>query len=256
MKGFRLGLWAIMGCSTMAMASWGVSTEIAKPRIEQIQPLSDKERLLRLERQFNHFRSQDMMKQLSLIQKELRNLRGQIDESRHEVSAQKTRQKKFYQDLDTRVDILQANLKKLSAKPAAMPVISHANKDMASTGDMANYQQAFTLLQEKNHDQAAAAFHAYIKRFPKGQYVANAWYWLGSIYLLQEKPALALSALQRVVADYQHSQKVAGSWYKMAEIYKRQGKMAEARQALKTLIEKFPQDKLVKEAKNKLTTWH
>jgi tol-pal system protein YbgF len=247
--------------SSAVMASWGVADTVvaSRPAITAKHQLTDKERLLRAERQIHYLVEQNQVEDLRALQVDLRGMRGKLEENVHEIEMQKAVQKKFYLDLDARLSGLQLQLDQamVQIKQAKSRPVKHAASSMGpvAQGDLTNYKRAFDLLQAKHHAQAIIAFEAYIKQFPKGRYRANSWYWLGSMYLQQSKFGLAMSSLHHVVQDYHDSQKVPAAWYKIATIYHKQGKQAQAKQALNTLVTDHGDDEMVARAKKALQTW-
>lgn len=102
------------------------------------------------------------------------------------------------------------------------------------------YRNAFDALIKKQYDQARSGFENYLTQFPKGQFLVNAHYWLGEIYLLQKKSDLALAQFQAVVDQFPNSSKVSDAKLKIAQILAQTGKIPQARQQLITIIKKYP----------------
>ena len=74
--------------------------------------------------------------------------------------------------------------------------------------EQATYQQAYQYLLEKNYTQALSGLNSYLSTYPQGRYRANAYYWLGEIYLIQNQPQQAQQAFNTVLTDYPDNPKV------------------------------------------------
>ena len=261
MKSRACGLICLLLCSSAVMASWGVVSEVASaaPTVTSLHQLTDKQRLLRVERQMHYLLAQKSVEKLAAMQGELRELRGQLEQNVHTIEAQKKLQAKFYEDLDARVSGLQLQVSHAltQAKKTKSVTVKHEAPGIApvAQGDLTSYKLAFALLQDNHHEQAIVAFDTYLKQFPQGKYCANAWYWLGAIYLQTTKFDLAMPAFQHVVQDYPGSQKVPASWYKIATIYHSQGKQIQAKESLNTIVTVHGGDSMAKIAKKALKTW-
>lgn len=103
---------------------------------------------------------------------------------------------------------------------------------MAEGNELASYSAAYDLLKEKRIDDAIAAFRAHLEQYPRGDYAANAHYWLGEIYLLQNDLASAETSFARVVNDFASDRKVPDALFKLGRVYHLQGKNDKAREAM------------------------
>src|SRR5690606_23823944 len=127
-----------------------------------------------------------------------------------------------YQDLDSRLSGGAAPAPRVSvpaAEPAVDPILAAAQAGGAggaidasgsveapaayvdSGAELASYTAAYDLLKNRQIDQAVTAFDAHLQRYPTGQYAANAHYWLGENYLLQNNLGSAEKAFATVVNE-------------------------------------------------------
>lgn len=231
-SGLLLGL---LLAAPMALANWGVSDEMSRLAAHADKTLSDKERLLKVEHQVEYLLGQNVSDKLAALEDQLRELRGMIEANQYALKSQQDQYKKFYQDIDTRI----ASLQRASQQHESVNKLGKVKQGQDET---AAYKHAFELLQTHKHTEAIAAFKAFLNHFPKGQYESNAWYWLGSAYLLDHDLASALTAFEKVVHSEKGNVKVPAAWYKMAGIYKERGDYAKARKAYQTIVDEFPGD--------------
>lgn len=199
------------------------------------------QRVGRLEQQMSNFSQMNMPSRIDQLQQQVNQLQGQLEESQHQLQALQDQQKSFYQDLTQQINQL---------KPAGVATggkVSAAQTDtMASTApsgsasEQSAYQATFNLLAAKKYDQAVSGFQTYLQQYPKGQFAANAHYWLGEIYFLQNKMNLAGKEFQTILDQYPKDQKVPDAMLKLAFINDSTGKKDQARQQLKEIIKHYP----------------
>lgn len=207
--------------------------------------LTEQQRLSRLEQQMNNLTNMNLPQQVSELQQQIAVLRGQLQESTHELKTLNDQQKSFYQDLDRRLSQTKnnntTNSSGYKATPSTSESIKQANQNQsASLEDSSAYQTAFTALTKKQYEQAATGFSRYVSAFPKGQYAANAHYWLGEIYLSQKNNDKAALEFKTVIDQFPQSVKVLDAQLKLADAHAGMGKIAEAKAELNQLKQKNP----------------
>jgi tol-pal system protein YbgF len=183
------------------------------------------------------------------LRDEVRLLRGMVEELKHELQQVKQRQLDDYLDIDRRLGSqsladdnaysddqsgsssavtplygepsLQEGSVELSADEAvAMPadglVVLAADDGTVKT----DYEAASNkLLKGRDIDGAAAALQLHLDKYPASPYTANAYYWLGEIYLLQRRDELARQSFTTIVEQYPNHAKVMDSNFKLGKIY-------------------------------------
>lgn len=65
------------------------------------------------------------------------------------------------------------------------PVTGQASLPLAGDSPAAFYEQAFTLLRERQYENAGAAFGDFLERWPEHELAANARYWLGETWYVR-----------------------------------------------------------------------
>ena len=106
--------------------------------------------------------------------------------------------------------------------------------------ELAIYQTAYDLIKAKKYDQAIVELQKMLQKSPSGQLAANAYYWLGELYGLQNKNEQAAVQFAKVVKNYPNSPKVADAELKLGMIYAAQFKWAEAKSTFKRVITRYP----------------
>jgi tol-pal system protein YbgF len=90
------------------------------------------------------------------------------------------------------------------------------------------------LLKKRDFDGAVLAFKRHVIDYPNSPYIANAYYWLGEIYLLQGQDELARKAFALVVEQYPAHGKAPDANFKLGKIYHQLGEDERARALLET----------------------
>jgi tol-pal system protein YbgF len=210
-------------------------TESGPPESLNNLPLND--RVIRLEQQVNNFAQMNMPSRVDQLQQQVQQLQGQLETQSHELQQIEAQQKNFYQDLDQRLAQMKSGT---PASPQNSTVTNKTPNIVPTQNDQAEYQAAFSLLQNKKYDEAITAMQNYLTHYPNGQYAANAHYWLGEIYSLQNKSNLASQEFQTIINKYPNDQKVPDAMLKLAFISDAAGQHAEAKQQLKKIVKQYP----------------
>jgi tol-pal system protein YbgF len=117
------------------------------------------------------------------------------------------------------------------------------NRTGASAGDpgMTMYKAALEHLRGARHDQAVAAFRAFVKQHPGHDYADNAQYWLGECFYDRKDYSLALREFRLVAQRFPHGNKVPDALLKVAFSYLALGSPRPARETLIEITRNFSQ---------------
>jgi tol-pal system protein YbgF len=102
------------------------------------------------------------------------------------------------------------------------------------------YQTAYGLIKAKKYNDAATTLQKMLRKYPSGQFAANAHYWLGELYGLMGKNDQAVIEFGNVVKNYPDSPKLADAQLKLGLIYAAQLKWSDAKSAFKKVINHYP----------------
>ncbi|MBX2809717.1 MAG: tetratricopeptide repeat protein [Cellvibrionaceae bacterium] len=205
--------------------------------------------------------------QLQLLQEEIMQLRGLVEEQSFALKRLKQQRLDDYLDLDKRIAALSAASKggaqAASAQPAtSQPLAAQRNSlqnparaqasvvDMVSTDtalattqastladEQTLYNQTINLLLDKQDYQAATlGFKQYLSSYPRGVYAANVYYWQGQIHLTEGDSSAAQAAFAKIISDYPDHQKTPDAKFKLAKIYFAQGRKQDAKHLLDDVI--------------------
>ncbi len=193
----------------------------------------------------------DSYYQSQMLQEEVRELRGLVEELSYELQRVKQRQMDDYLDLDRRLSAVQSgkapadfgaqsdDLQATDAQANALQEGDAAAQDSpavpASNAEeiAQSYAQASNLLlKQRDINAAALAFKQHVIDYPNSPYIANAYYWLGEIYLLQGQDEMARQAFTLVVEQHPTHSKALDATFKLGKIYHQLGENERARELL------------------------
>ena len=104
----------------------------------------------------------------------------------------------------------------------------------------AEYEQAFNLLKQAHYEQAIQALHAFLAKYPTGDYSDNAQYWLGEAYYVMRQFEPALAEYKKVIANFPQSPKYTHALLKIGYCYHELGQLDQAKQVLQSLVSQYP----------------
>jgi tol-pal system protein YbgF len=233
-------LWA---CALPAASN---SVEMRLRALESRLP--DADRLAALEQSLNGQNAAVLSTEVEQLKAEVRELRGQIEQLTHQIQKLQQGQGMLYEDLDKR-------LQKLEARAVNLPAISPPAADAADDAmlpaqppagpaspeqEKADYLAAFELLQQGKTREAVSAFQGFLDRYPRGAYVANALYWLGEAHYVNKDYPQSLAAFKRLAADHPGSAKLPGAQLNIGYIHYETRNFAEARSMLEKVKDNYP----------------
>jgi tol-pal system protein YbgF len=206
--------------------------------------LTDDQRIARLENQQQYYAT--LTTQLSKAQSRIDALQGEIEDLQHQLSQVQQNQAAI-----TTLQQQVAQLKAQQVTQAASPVKSknpQEQKDMKA-GQL--FQAAYRHLMAKHYNSAQRDFTQYVKLYPKGEQIGEAYYWLGQLYLVQGNPDKATQAF-RSAMDYPTSEKAPDAMLQLGVIYQTNGDSAHAKQLFQKVVANYPGTPAAKNAQQHL----
>lgn len=254
------------------------TTQTSSAPVTAKSNMSADERLQRLERLIDSQGLVDILLKLQALQKEVQQLRGDVETQTHIADELKKRQRDLYVDLDRRMLQIERNGSSVSkgntysARPAvpensdnppSVPATSAtgiestfkseiqapavkseqstaANKPIDPIKEQNAYQKAFDLLRELRYEQAIIAFRQFIKDYPNGRYAHIAQYWLSEASYAQRHFKQAITDYQDLVTNYPNSPKLAEAMLKIGYSYSELGQDKAALDVIDKLLRLYP----------------
>ncbi|HEY5644543.1 MAG TPA: tol-pal system protein YbgF [Pseudomonadales bacterium] len=221
-------------------------------------------------------RLSELFYQLQVLQQEVQELRGLVEEQAYQINRLARDQKEQYIDLDRRVAQLTVggavasgpaspppaapagptSSPSFTTTPATSPAFTAPASSAATTAAAAAstaaalppsanereaYQTAFDLMKGRQFDQSIAGFSRLITDYPGGQYTPNAYYWLGELYLAQQNLEQARQSFMQVINLYPDHPKVPDTLYKLGVAYHRLGDNGRATEYFNQVRAQYPQ---------------
>ncbi len=179
----------------------------------------------------------ELFYQVQLVQQEVMQLRGQLEDQSHEIRQLKQQSLERYVDLDRRLSEagVVVNTPSRPGNSASRP----AAQEVAGEGDA--YRAAYSLVRSQKFKEAVNAFKQFLDDFPSGRYAANAHYWLGELYLVITPRDLESSRQSFVLLleQYPGNSKEPDALYKLAKVYFQKGNADRAKDYLDRVIAEY-----------------
>lgn len=180
--------------------------------------------------------------QLQVLQQEVQDLRGLVEEQSYELKRLKQQRLDDYLDLDRRLS--QAGQAGTTAparvSSSEQAVAADTNIDLADTpnvGELASYRSAIDLvLKQRDFDGGAKALQSYLNDFPSGHYVANAQYWLGQIYFQKNDLEQSKKWFGLMIEQFPRHQKAPEAKFKLAKALDSLGEKDKAKELLQEVV--------------------
>ena len=259
-------MWATRTALALVLLAVGTSVSaVSKSELEN--------RIQQLERKLDSRSLVDLMDQVKALQREVQQLRGDIEVQAHDMDGLQKRQRDLYLDIDRRLHRLETG--GVEAPPAAgagapgaeftggsvappaagsptrdvTPAIGTAGASAAvapppvtlnPADERKDYDGALEILKEGRYSEASTAFQQFLSKYPGSGYADNAQYWLGEVFYVTREFQSALGEFEKVVTVYPDSSKVADARLKMGYIHYELKDWGKARELLNQVVQSYP----------------
>lgn len=222
----------------------------ARKQIKQLET-----RVVQLEEDVKHQTKSmlDLQSQIDALNTEIRNLRGQNEETTHGLQDAEKRQKDFYVDLDTRLRHFESA--EQAAKEAASAVAVKAPVSVDPSDPVPEdraFEAAYGMYKSGSYANAVKAYQDFIRMYSGSTRVPDANYWLGKSQFGMKDYKQALATYQKLLKDFPEAPKAADAMYGISGCLKGLKKPIAARKALKQLVAKYPASEAAAKARKLL----
>jgi len=175
--------------------------------------------------------------QMQQLQHEVLELRGIVEQQGFEIETLKQQVKDNYIDVDKRLSALQSGttLGSSAGTNNAAPDSNIPAESPASGVEKDSYDAAYKLLDQNRKDDAIVAFRKHVALYPNGDLAANAYYWMGQIYLTQGQLDLAQDQFETLLKLFPDHRKAPDAKFALGKVYFQQGKKAEAKKIIQEI---------------------
>lgn len=231
-------------------------------------------RLTRIERLIDSGVLRDLLERMEANERELRDLRDQVERLGHELERERLRQRDLYRDLDRRVQALEGTAPRGASPQAAPPSAAPApageppappaqttamqpsdgsTPAVQAAEEVQAYRQARNLLLEERRPEAAiAAFQRFLEDHPQSRYRPNALYWMAEAYYGKRDYQRALRGFQHLIDRFPDSDKAPDARLKLGYTLISLGRLEEARTVLQEIVDRYPGTSVARLAAQKL----
>jgi tol-pal system protein YbgF len=191
----------------------------------------------------------ELFYQIQLLQDEVSQLRGLVEEQAHQISRLEESQKEQYLDIDRRLAALASVRGTGSAAPPTMsesssgPITGGPSAAPPASGDeQTDYAAAYKLVSDGKFDAGIDAFNRFLQNYPDSKYAGNAYYWLGEAYLALPDADLerARHAFSQVQQRFPTHPKVPDAIFKLGVVYHMLGDTPKAIEFLDKVQKDYP----------------
>lgn len=192
----------------------------------------------------------ELFYQLQLLQQEVMQLRGTVEEQAYALKKLQDQSMERYIDVDRRlsergsVPVAPLTTQSGSAVATTTTVANtNATQTVALAGEREAYNAAYKLVVEKRFDEALDSFKQFLIDFPNGRYAANSYYWMGELYQVMTPQDLesARQSFAQLLDFYPDHAKAADAMYKLGKVYFLKGNKTSAQEWLNKVIAEYGQ---------------
>lgn len=185
----------------------------------------------------------ELFYQLQLLQQEVMQLRGQVEEQAHQLQQLKEQNMERYIDLDQRIGALGSGQGTPASSSGGDKQVTQAPVSAvpALKGEKDAYDKAYSLVISKQFDGALDAFKQFLVDYPNGKYAPNSYYWMGELYQVVTPANLeaARDVFTQLLSQYPDHAKAPDAMYKLGKVYFLLGNKPASREWLEKTINKY-----------------
>lgn len=201
---------------------------------------------------YNNDQQGDLFYQLQLLQQEVMQLRGVVEEQAHSIKQLKEQSMERYIDIDRRLGQLATSSPSAAVSPRSSGQLGSAGVRSpgvykppvaapVESNEQQVYNSAYSMVTSRQFQGALDAFKQFLVDFPDSKYVPNSHYWIGELYQVVTPQDLEASrqSFTQLIERYPDHAKTADAMYKLGKVYYLKGNLAKARQTLEQVIANY-----------------
>ena len=177
-----------------------------------------------------------LYQKLSELEKEIAELRSQLEENSVLMERSLELQQQRYLDLDSRILELSSIERNIASNSAEEDLVM----DNGQAEEKLLYKNALELFEASRYAEALEIFSEVIISYPDGIYTPDAYFWSGELFLTQGLYEDAKLSYAKVFEQFPDHVRSADSLYKLGEIYRIDSDLIEATNYYERVISLFP----------------
>lgn len=197
-----------------------------------------------------------LYQKLSELEKEIAELRSQLEENSVLMERSLELQQQRYLDLDSRILELSSIERNIVSNNTEEDLVT----DNGQEEEKLLYRNALELFEASRYAEALEIFSEVIITYPDGIYTPDAYFWSGELFLAQEFYEDAKLSYAEVFEQFPNHPRAADSLYKLGEIQRVESNFIDALNYFERVVSLFPDSgaaqlskkslKLIKEESN------
>ena len=177
-----------------------------------------------------------LYQKLSELEKEIAELRSQLEENSVLMERSLELQQQRYLDLDSRILELSSIERNIVSNSAEEDLVM----DNGQEEEKLLYKNALELFEASRYAEALEVFSEVIITYPDGIYTPDAYFWSGELFLAQELYEDAKLSYAEVFEQFPNHMRSADSLYKLGEIQRIDSEFIEAINYFERVVSLFP----------------
>ena len=177
-----------------------------------------------------------LYQKLSELEKEIAELRSQLEENSVLMERSLELQQQRYLDLDSRILELSSIERNIVSNSAEEDLVM----DNGQEEEKLLYKNALELFEASRYAEALEVFSEVIITYPDGIYTPDAYFWSGELFLAQDLYEDAKLSYVEVFEQFPDHVRSADSLYKLGEIYRIDSDLIEATNYYERVVSLFP----------------
>ena len=177
-----------------------------------------------------------LYQKLSELDKEVAELRSQLEENSVLMERSLELQQQRYLDLDSRILELSSIERNIVSNSAEEDLVM----DNGQAEEKLLYKNALELFEASRYAEALEVFSEVIISYPDGIYTPDAYFWSGELFLAQELYEDAKLSYAEVFEQFPDHIRSADSLYKLGEIQRIDSEFIEAINYFERVVSLFP----------------
>ena len=177
-----------------------------------------------------------LYQKLSELEKEIAELRSQLEENSVLMERSLELQQQRYLDLDSRILELSSIERNIASNSAEEDLVT----DNGQEEEKLLYRNALELFEASRYAEALEIFSEVIITYPDGIYTPDAYFWSGELFLAQELYEDAKLSYAEVFEQFPNHMRSADSLYKLGEIQRIDSEFIEAINYFEKVVSLFP----------------
>jgi tol-pal system protein YbgF len=182
----------------------------------------------------------DLINRVGTIEDENRELRGQLEEVRHQMDQLTKKMETLSADVDYRLSSPESGGGTPLSPSTPAPMETETPSSGGSSSAKVDYEKARSFLEQGDYLAAEHAFAAFVSSYAKDDLAGAAQYWLGVTFFVRGDYEKASAAFAKGYKQYPKSNKAPDMLLKLAKSLDAQNRKADACATLDQLSSQYP----------------